>query len=178
MGMLGVVSSARGFLAKVNFPHEALVYSAALKSVLDTLLAALVLIPALLVFGDRPTFQMIFYVGALGGSLLLGWTVGLLMIPLAALYGDVSRAIQIALRFGFFFTPVIFALPTGGIARRIMMVNPVTPILVTGRAWLTNSGEAMLRPFLLVIVACAVILPLSLLFYKVAVPHLIERLSA
>jgi lipopolysaccharide transport system permease protein len=175
--MLGVVGSARGFLAKVNFPHEALVYSAALKSSLDALLAALLLIPAILLFGRTFSPQMLLFVVALGASLLLGWTVGLIMVPIAALYGDVSRAIQLALRFGFFFTPVIFALPAHGIAHRIMTVNPVTPILVTGRAWLTNSGEAMPGAFLFVTLACLATLPISLLLFKVALPHLIERLS-
>jgi lipopolysaccharide transport system permease protein len=177
MGMLGVVGAARGFLAKVNFPHEALVYSAALKSSLDAILAALILIPAVILFGNGVFGSMALFPLALAGSLILGWSLGLLMVPLAALYSDVSRALQIILRFGFFLTPVIFPLPSSGIARKVMLLNPATPILVTGRDWLTHSGEAMTSSFLIVLLGCLLVIPVATLFYKVALPHLIERLS-
>lgn len=177
MAMLGIVGTARGFLAKVNFPHEALAYSAILKSSLDAGLAALVLLPALAVFGSGISSSMLLFPAAVLGSLLLGWTLGLLLVPIAALYSDVSRALQIVLRFGFFFTPVIFPLPADGIARRLMMLNPATPLVVTGRDWLTGSGEGMPEAFAVVSAACLVLLPLAIVLYKVALPHLIERLS-
>jgi lipopolysaccharide transport system permease protein len=178
MGMLGVVGAARGFLAKVNFPQEALIYSAWLKSMLDACLAALVLIPALFLFDASLMPSMILFPVAILGSLVTGWALGLIAIPVATLYGDVSRAIQIVLRFGFFLTPVIFQLPRTGFARRIMLLNPVTPIVVTGRDWLTHSGEAMTQAFAIVILVSLLILATGLVFYKVALPHLIERISA
>jgi lipopolysaccharide transport system permease protein len=178
MGMLGVVSAARGYLAKVNFPQEALIYSAWLKSLLDAFLAALVLIPALFLFKTVFVPSMILFLVALLGSLIVGWAIGLIVIPIATLYNDVSRAIQIVLRFGFFLTPVIFQLPGAGFARRLMLLNPVTPIVVTGRDWITGSGEAMIQGFATVTGVSLLILAAGLVFYKVALPHLIERISA
>ncbi len=84
-----------------------------------------------------------FFPLALLGALLVGCSIGLILTPIAALYHDVSRGMQLALRFGFFLTPVIFPLPEAGLPRMLMLLNPVTPILVSGRAWLTGSGEAM-----------------------------------
>jgi lipopolysaccharide transport system permease protein len=178
MGMLGVVGAARGFLAKVNFPQEALIYSAWLKSLLDAFLAALILIPALFFFKANFFWTMLLFPAALLASLAVGWAIGLLAIPIATLYSDVSRAIQIVLRFGFFLTPVIFQLPRGGIARRLMLLNPVTPIVATGRDWLTGSGEAMTQAFGTVGVVSVIVLAAGIVVYKVALPHLIERISA
>jgi lipopolysaccharide transport system permease protein len=177
MGMLGIVGAARGFLAKVNFPQESLIYSACLKSVLDAFLAAFVLIPALFLFHAHFSPTMFLFPIALFGSLVVGWAIGLILVPISALYSDVSRAIQIVLRFGFFLTPVIFQLPATGLARKLMLLNPITPVVVTGRDWLTGSGEGMTGAFAAVFAAAIVVLIIGILFYKVALPHLVERLS-
>ena len=177
MAMLGVVGDARGMLAKVSFPHEALVYSAFLKSLLNAVLTALVLFPALLLFATGWHLDMLLFPVALAASLLLGCALGLIALPIAALYADVGRAVQLVLRFGFFLTPVIFALPRAGMARKLMLLNPVTPVIASGRSWLTGSGEAMPAAFLGVFAGCLIVLALGLIVYKVSLPHLIERLG-
>lgn len=177
MAMLGVIGEARGMLAKVSFPHEALIYSAFLKSLLNAIITSLVLIPALFLFAAGWQSGMLLFPVALAASLLLGCALGLIAIPIATLYADVGRAVQLVLRVGFFLTPVIFALPPAGVARRLMLLNPVTPVITSGRAWLTGSGEAMPGAFLAVVAGCVIVLALGLLVYKVALPHLIERLG-
>lgn len=177
MSMLGVIGSARGALGKVNFPHEALVYTAILKAVVDALIASLLLIPALLLYQIVWHPGMLVFPVAVLGSLVLGAALGLLGLPLAALYPDVGRGVQLVLRFGYFFTPIIFQLPGQGLARSIMLLNPATPVVISGRAWLTGSGEAMPVAFAWVVTVSIVLFAAGLLFYKVAMPHLIERLS-
>jgi lipopolysaccharide transport system permease protein len=177
MAMLGVVGAARGILAKVNFPHEALVYSGMLKSALDALLAMLLVFPAAALFGAPWTVRMVGFPIALFACLTLGWALGLLFLPIAALYSDVSRAIQLVLRFGFFLTPVIFMMPSTGIGRRIMLLNPVTPLIVSGRTWLAGSGDVLATGFFVVFASSLAVILFGLVFYKVALPQLIERLS-
>lgn len=177
MGMLNVIGDARGMLAKVNFPHEALLYAAMLKSVLNAVITALVLVPTLFLFATAWRPEMALFPFALAASLLLGGALGLIALPIAALYADIGRAVQLVLRFGFFLTPVIFAVPASGLARRLMMLNPVTPVITTGRAWLTGSGEAMPVAFLAVVAGCSVVLALGVIIYKVSLPHLIERIG-
>lgn len=177
MAMLGVVNGARSFLGKVNFPHESLVYAAFLKALVDAFIASLVLVPTLLIFRIPAQPSMLLFPVALFASLLLGTTLGLLAVPIAALYSDIGRGVQLILRFGLFLTPVIFPLPAAGLARKLMLLNPATPIVVTGRAWLAGSGEAMPTAFLIVVLSSLFLLSLSLVFYKVTLPHLIERLS-
>jgi lipopolysaccharide transport system permease protein len=81
------------------------------------------------------------------------------------------------LRFGFFVTPVIFALPAAGTARFLMMLNPVTPVVVSGRAWVTGSGEALPSLLALVTLGSLLLGGLGLLTYKVALPYVVERLG-
>lgn len=177
MSMLGVVSTARGVLSKVNFPHESLVYSGMLRSLLDGTLAALVLIPAMLFLGGTWSPSILLYPLALFACLILGWSLGLLFIPIAALYGDISKAIQLVLRFGFFLTPVIFPVPASGVARRFMQINPVTPLIASGRSWLTGSPELMPIGFVLCTAAAILLFCVGLILYKVAMPYVIERVA-
>jgi lipopolysaccharide transport system permease protein len=72
---------------------------------------------------------------------------------------------------------VIFNLPTSGTARTLMLVNPVTPLIVTGRAWLAGTGETLSIAFWAVTGGSLLLFFVALLFYKVALPFIIERVS-
>ncbi len=177
MAMLGIVGSARSYLAKVNFPHESLVYSAILKAALDATISIVLLSPVLFLLHAPWRAQIILFPIAVAANLLLGVTLGLILVPIAALYLDVSRAVQLVLRFGFFLTPVIFPMASQGIARKLMMLNPVSYLITTGRAWLTGSPEAMVNGFWLVTIIAAVVFITSLVFYKLSMPVIIERVG-
>lgn len=178
MASLGVVNEARGMLAKVNFPHEALVYSAFLKALVEAVIPALLLMPAMWLHGVSPGLGMGMFPVALLGALVVGMAVGLILVPMASLFSDVGRGVQLALRFGFFVTPVVFPLPAGGWLRSVMLANPLAVVIVSGRSWLAGSGEVMPVAFAGVLVAGVMLLAVGLVLYKVALPYLIERLSA
>ena len=173
MASMGVVGEARGILAKVNFPHESLVYTAFLKSLVDAVIPAVLLLPALLIYQIPLHTTALLFPVSLIAALLLGLALGLILVPIASLYADVGRAVQLALRFGFFVTPVIFPLPAAGLTRSFMCLNPLTPIIVSGRSWLAGSGEVMPTGFFGIL-----LIAIGLLFFKVTIPHLIERLSS
>lgn len=178
MDTLGVVNQARGMLAKVNFPHESLVYAALIKSLVDAAIPTVLLVPALWVYNVPVHANTPLFAVALLAAVLLGMALGLFLIPLASLYSDVGRAVQLALRLGFFVTPVIYALPPPGTTRTFMAFNPITSIIVNGRAWFASYGDLMPNAFTVVLAGSCVAVPVGLLLYKVAMPHLIERLSA
>ena len=178
MAMLGTINEGKPLLSKINFPQESLVYKGFLKSMLEAGIPALLLIPAVFFYGVGWQGGILLFPLALIAALLLGCAIGLILTPIAALYHDVSRGMQLALRFGFFLTPIIFPLPAEGLPRLLMLINPVTPILVTGRAWLTGSGDAMTAAFLAAAAICLVLIVFGLVIYKVALPTLIERLSS
>jgi len=177
MASMGVVSSAGGLLAKVNFPHESLVYCAFLKALIDAAIPTVLLLPALLIYHIPLSAATLLFPVSLLAALLLGLAIGLILVPIATLYSDVGRAAQLALRFGFFATPVIFPLPAAGLARTLISLNPLTAVIVSGRTWLTGGGESMPLAFTAVVAASLVLIAIGLLFFKVALPHLIERMG-
>jgi len=178
MATLNALSGARMLLPKVNFPHEALVYSALLKTGLEMLIAALLVGAAILLLGYelRPAFAL--FCLALLMNTIVGAAVGLVALPVSSLYPDISKGIQFILRFGFFLTPVIYAVPASGPARTLMLANPVTPIITTGRAWLTGSGEAMPAAFAIVSISSLGAMIGGLILFKIALPFLTERLGS
>jgi lipopolysaccharide transport system permease protein len=178
IGMQAIMSEARSVLSKVNFPHEALVISAFFKTLLNTTVPALTLLPAMVAFGIPIEPHVVLFPIAFVTLILLGCSIGLLLVPLSALYSDISRAVQLALRFGFFATPVIYALPTTGSLRTLMLCNPVAAPLVSGRHWMIGGGEALWLPTMAIVAISFVVLVIATLVFKVTMPHIIERLNS
>lgn len=178
MSMLSIFGASRGMLSKVNFPHESLAMTAWGKSALDGFVPAFLLIPALAYYGVDLAPQMLLFPLGLLGILFIGGAIGLLFVPISALYMDVGRAIQLGLRLGFFLTPVIYPLPSEGWARSLLLWNPVTSPLVTSRTWLVGSGPDLLPQTLAVLSLSVLVTAVALVAFKIAMPHLIERLSS
>jgi lipopolysaccharide transport system permease protein len=177
IGMQSILAEARSVLSKINFPHEALVLSAIAKALLNSVVPALVLIPAIPCYGIPLHWNMLLFPFGFMTLVVLGCALGLALVPISALYSDVSRAVQLALRFGFFATPVIFALPAAGLPRTLFLWNPVTAPLVSSRHWLAGSESALWLPTLCILFGSAALLFVSTLIYKVTIPHIIERLN-
>jgi len=178
MAMQEIMGSARGMLSKINFPHEALVMMALGKALMNSIIPALLLIPAFLIYGFNPgILALLFPLGFLV-LIVMGCAIGLLFVPIGALYGDVGRAIQMALRFGFFVTPVIYALPESGLTRNLLLWNPVTAPLVSSRSWLVGGESIFAFETVLVFIVSFSILIIATIMFKVVMPHLIERLNS
>jgi len=178
MAMQEIMGSARSTLSKINFPHEALIMTAFGKALLNSVIPALLLIPALLIYGASPGMPALLFPLGFLALTLLGCAIGLLFVPIGALYGDVGRAIQLALRFGFFVTPVIYALPDNGLTRTLLLWNPVTAPLVTSRSWLVGGESVLVLETALVFTVSLVLLIIATIMFKVVMPHLIERLNS
>jgi lipopolysaccharide transport system permease protein len=73
---------------------------------------------------------------------------------------------------------VVFALPSKGLMAQIFLLNPLTPVVITARSWLTGSSTAMLPYFLGVGAAALVLLLIGWMLYRITMPVLIERMSS
>jgi lipopolysaccharide transport system permease protein len=174
---LGVIDEAKGTLAKVNFPHEALVLTALGKSCLNTAATAVALVPFLILYPVTPRAEMLLFLPGLAATNLTGLAIGLIFVPISALVSDLSRLIHLGLRFAFFLTPVIFPLPASGFSRTIMLLNPATSLIVSSRSWITGGEAPLVSHFLIVSGTGLLVLTVGLITLKVALPHIIERLS-
>ena len=178
VGAMSIIEEARGTLAKVNFPHESLILTAFGKSLLNTAATAIFVIPFLFLYHvEFRTTMLLFPLGMLA-TMLCGTALGLIVVPFAALFSDLGRAIHLGLRFGFFLTPVIFPVPKSGWGHQLMVLNPATSLIVTSRSWLIGGEPPMYLAFSLVVFASVILLTLGVVMLKVALPHIIERISA
>jgi lipopolysaccharide transport system permease protein len=94
-----------------------------------------------------------------------------LATPLGLLYDDVARGIALVTGVWFFLTPVIYPAPESGILR----FNPVTPLLTTTRAWLTNGSSS--PAFAAVTAGALVTLIVAWILQRLARPHVVARLG-
>jgi lipopolysaccharide transport system permease protein len=175
---LNQITSSRGMLAKLNFPREALILSGAIKVAFNGLVKLAVLLPVLLFLGVVPDHHLLLLPLALLALLLVGFSVGLVLAPLGALYADVGRFIPLVTQMLMYLTPVVFALPSEGVMARLFLLNPLTPVVLTARAWLTGQPAAMLPYFGGVALAALVLLFFGWVLYRITMPVLIERMSS
>jgi len=128
-GTASLVSNM-SLVTKIYFPREVLPLSAVLAQSFDSLIGGLFVAILLPFLGVTASLQLVW----LPVLLLLLWCFALgtaLFLSRANLFfRDVKYLVQVFLTFGIFVTPVILDAPMfGPVGSRIMMLNPVAPIL-------------------------------------------------
>jgi lipopolysaccharide transport system permease protein len=174
---LGLVDEAKSTLVKVNFPIESILLAGFGKNLLTVLITGIGLIPFLILYPVTPKLTMILFPFELIMVMLFGVAIGLFFVPIAALFSDISRTIHLALRFAFFLTPVIYPIPAQGLTRTLILSNPVSAMIVTPRWSLLGGEEPAVILFISFSLLAIILLFMSLLAVKVALPHILERLS-
>ena len=171
-------SAARGMLAKLNFPREAILLSGLFQLLFNTGIKVGLLLAALVMVGINPGWGLLFFPLGVASLILVGSAVGLLITPLGMLYTDVGRAVNLLMSFVMYLTPVVFPLPKEGWVATLYQINPLAPLIVTSRDWLTGSSPQFLSYFLTVNVVAAVVLLVAWAAWRLAMPIIIERMSA
>ena len=172
------VTTSKSMLAKINFPREALILTG-LYEVLFNFSIRMILIIPVFVWFQIPLHPTIFLApfGILA-MILLGLAIGILICPLGILYEDVGRSLTILTSLWFFLTPVVYPPPTQWPFSLVSLINPVTPLITTTRDWLTLGGASQVPVFCFVLGGTLVLLFAGWMFYRLAMTHLIERMSA
>jgi lipopolysaccharide transport system permease protein len=174
---LKAVTAAKPMLSKVQFPPEAILL-AALGEVLFSFLIRLVLLAAVFLwYGLTPPATAVLVPLAVAALVLLGFALGVLITPLGILYTDVTQALTVVTTFWLFLTPVIYPARESGLAALLSHWNPVSPLLIVGRDWLTVGQTAHLPEFVLISMLSLVMLFVGWVSYRVAMPHLIARIG-
>lgn len=171
------VQAAKPMLAKLNFPREALIVSGIYQTLFNAAIKIGLVLIVLWSMGFASVTQLMPFPVAVMSLVLAGTTIGLLITPVGVLYGDVGRGITLLMQFIMYVTPVVFPLVKTGWAAALFSFNPLTPLIVTGREWLTGSGASMFAEFLAVNAASAVLLMVAWVIYRMAMPILVERMG-
>ncbi|HQX80970.1 MAG TPA: ABC transporter permease [Vicinamibacterales bacterium] len=172
------MESARSMLTKVNFARESLIIAGLVEVLFTFVIRLVLLLGALVWFGVPLAVTSALAPLAILALVLLGTTLGLLLLPLGLLYEDVQRGLIIACSLWIFATPVFYPPPTHWPYTLITYVNPVTPLLVTAREWLTLGVLSQPVAFVLVTGASLIVGAAAWVLYRLAMPHLIARISS
>lgn len=176
---LQAIYDARSVLSRINFPREALMLARLGDASVGFVVRLLLVLAAFLWFGVSLPASAWLALPAACAVILFGFSVGVLLAPLATLYQDILKSITIVLGFWLFLSPVLYPVPQGGGAMAtVVKWNPVTALLVTVRELATGASLSMPGAYLLIVLASLVVTLLAWVAYRLALPYVVERLSA
>jgi lipopolysaccharide transport system permease protein len=173
-----VVKESATMIAKINFPREALILAALLEILFNTFIQLILLVCVFVYFGVPLSGCSFAALGGLLALIMMGIMVGVILTPLAVLYGDVQQGLPIILQRLFYLTPIVYPIPASGFASLLATWNPVSPVIQFTREILTTGQIVLLGPSMVVLCITFFLLLLGWLMYRVAMPHLVERIAA
>jgi lipopolysaccharide transport system permease protein len=178
-GPVQAVTETKAMLARINFPREAIVLAKVFEVLFACAIKAVLVIALFVWFEISVSSSLIFVPLAIAMLIALGTAIGVALAPVAALYQDFSKGLTVLLGMWLFLTPVVYPLPSGeGSLATLVRMNPVTPLLVTARDLATGYSPTLLSEFLIISAATLVVLVMTWVAYRLAMPYVIERLSS
>ena len=174
---LQAFTQGKPVFTKLNVPPEAFIAAGTARAVFEFLIYAVVLIPVFFVFKITPPWTIVLIPIALLSLFALGTALGLLLVPLGSLYSDVQQAVPILMGFLMYVAPVVYPPPESGLASQVIAWNPMTPILMGSRDFLTTGSTEYLGPMLMVLPFSCLVIFLCLLALRVVMPHLVARMG-
>lgn len=170
--------AAKSILSKINFPKEALIVSGLYKLLFNSSIKLGLLLVFLIFYGVGVKPSLVLLLIALLGVLLVGTAIGLLITPMGMLYKDVAKVVNIGLSLVMYITPVVYVVPKNGLMKTLMELNPFTPLVVTTRDIAFGTSPEYLTYYLLLLGVSAPLFLAGLIFYRMSIPIIVERLSA
>ncbi|MBI5791184.1 MAG: ABC transporter permease [Rhodocyclales bacterium] len=172
------VSAARDMLAKINFPREAIVIAGIYQVLFNAAIKLAILLVVLFIFGIAPDWRIVLVPFGVASLILAGTAIGLFLTPIGLLYTDIGKGLPILMQFLMYLTPVVYPLRGEGRLSTLLLLNPLTPLIETTRAWLTGGTPQWLLYFLATNVLAIVVLLAVWIVYRLAMPIIIERMSS
>jgi lipopolysaccharide transport system permease protein len=179
LGPITGTLTMRSTLSKINFPKEALIASSLYKTLFNTLIKLLALIVFIIVFNQKIGFYIILFPVALFVLALFGTAFGLLITPAGLLYGDVSKLIIPVMQVLMYLSPVVFAMPnkSTGIYNSVVNLNPLSNLIINFRNTLIGLPMYEINYFLIISAVSVIVFLLSLVYFKITIPIITERIG-
>ena len=170
--------AARGLMTKINFPKEALILIGVYKLLFNSSIKIGLLIVLIFLFGIGFHWSLLLFPFAMVSAILFGTTLGLFITPIALLYNDIGKIVSMGLGFLMYITPVMYVIPKTGMMKTVMELNPFTPLILTARDLALGKSPEFLGYFFGILGVSIALFSIGLLFYRISIPVIVERLSA
>ena len=125
----------RALLAKINFPVSDLILTGIFQTMFNAAIKIRILLLVLLFVGVHPGWGAPLIPAGVPALVLTGIALGLAIIPLGVLYGDIGRGIQLIIQLLMYLSPVELPLATTCWPATLMRLNPLTPPILNARGW-------------------------------------------
>ncbi|MGB3494552.1 MAG: ABC transporter permease [Elainellaceae cyanobacterium] len=172
---LKAMRSGIQLLRTIRLPVEGLLLASIAEMIFDLSIQFGVLVGVFALFRVPLSWGVFLGFGAMAMLMCLGIGIGLFLVPLGSLYTDVSSALPFITRFWFFLTPVIYTPPEKWPYSLLVDLNPVTPLLTTALDLSLEGTAGNLVGFWIMSAIAIVLLLVGWVFYRVAIPILVER---
>jgi lipopolysaccharide transport system permease protein len=170
-------NSGKAVFTKLNVPPEVFIFAGLGNALFDILLKLLLFIPLFIFLKIMPPATACLFPLGLAGILILGMSLGLVLIPIGGLYNDVARGVTFLVSFLMYLTPVVYPVPKDGIAAKLVLFNPVAHGIGASRDWLTLGASEHSLPFLCITLISMAIFVLGMFLVRLTMPHLIARMG-
>ncbi len=171
-------NGARGIMSKINFPKEALILSGVYKLLFNSSIKIGLLVVFIFLFGIGFHWSLLLFPFAMAAAILFGTTLGLFITPVALLYNDIGKIIGMTLSFLMYITPVVYVIPKDGMMKTLMEINPFTPLILTARDLALGKPPEFLGYFFGIIGMSIALFSIGLVFYRISIPIIVERMSS
>ena len=175
---LNATNGAKGIMSKINFPKEALIISGIYKLLFNSSVKIILLVVFVFFYGIGFHPSLLLFPLAILGAIIFGSTLGLFITPIGMLYKDIAKMITIGLGLLMYVTPVVYSIPKEGMMKTIMEWNPFTSLILTTRDFVVGTEPIYLGYFIGIILTCIPLFFIGLLFYRISIPIIVERMSA
>lgn len=129
MGTASLIANM-SLLTKIYFPREVLPLASVIAQSFDSLIGGVLLTLVLPFLGVTPSLQLLWVPVLLALLWILGLAAALFLSCANLFFRDVKYLVQVFLTFGIFVTPVVLDAPMfGPVGSRVIMLNPVAPLL-------------------------------------------------
>lgn len=172
------VNSNISILIKINIRREGLLLSGIYTLMFNLIIKLGLLAIIFIYFGQGLSSTILMAPLGILAIMLLGFSLGLLLVPVGMLYTDIQKGISLMLPFLMYLTPVIYPMKTEGLFGMIMKLNPMASVITETRNWLTAQPVYDLSTFFIILIASFFLLILGLVIYKISMPMIIERIGS
>ncbi|MBF0128008.1 MAG: ABC transporter permease [Magnetococcales bacterium] len=165
-------------MIKINMPREAPMLAGVAQVLFFMGLQLVLAVGCLLWFGVPFSPSLLLAPLAILSLVAMGTALGLFLVPLGGLYKDVGEGSAMLLRLLFFLTPVVYPPPQGWPWSLMVSLNPVVPVLQGARDLLSKGAMTDPSAFWLASGGGVAALVVALIFYRIAIPVVLERMGA
>lgn len=174
---LQAFNAGKSVFTKLKVAPEAFMLAAAAQIIFDLSLKMLALVPVFIILDiSLASTAWLFPVG-LACTILLGVSIGLLLVPIGSLYGDVIKIVGQGTNLAMYLTPVVYPPPNSGLAAAIVEYNPLTPFIMAPREWLTEGIGSYTEQLVSYSVGAMLLLFIGIIVFRITLPRLIERMG-